>query len=280
LILVCLIATAAMAEAPKRIVSGMPAITEILFAIGAQDQIVGVTNNCNFPPEAKKKEKIGGFFLNLEKVVSLNPDLVVMQEGAQKKDIAKFQKFGLPVYVVKSETIEDVYNNVKELGVVTGHTREAEQLIFLMRQRTAQAKEKAAGHKPEIGEVLEIWGKNVNKRQALVIVGFKPLVVAGKGTFIDGILREANVENAAKDANVAYPQYSFETLVTKNPQYIIIPKGLISKEQLSKDAYFKSLEAVRQGRVLFVDQDIISRPGPRLVTAIEQVQEFVYPHPR
>ena len=261
---------------PQRIVSGMPAITEILYAIGAEDQIVGVTTNCNFPAQAKKKDRIGGFFLNLEKVVSLNPDLVILQEDAQKNDTAKFKRFGLPVYTIKVDSVNDVLKNITKLGQVTGRTLEAERLVSLMQRRISKVDKKIKNHQPVIEEVLTIWGKGVKKRKALVIVGFKPLVVAGDGTFIDDILEKAGVENVAADAKGAYPQYSFEKLVDENPQFIIIPKGLITKKQIQRDKRWKSLEAVRKNRILFVNKDIISRPGPRVVAAVEQIAEFIY----
>jgi len=269
-------ATAAMAQAPQRIVSGMPAITEILYAIGAEDQVVGVTTNCNFPPEVKKKEKIGGFFLNLEKVVSLNSDLIILQENAQNTEIVKFKRFGLPVYTIRVDSVDDVLKNITKLGQITGRTLEAERLVSLMQIRISKVDKKIKNHRTVIGEVLELWSKGVKKRKALVIVGFQPLVVAGDGTFIDDILEKAGVENVAADAKGAYPQYSFETLVDKNPQFIIIPENLITKKQIQQDKRWKSLEAVRNNRILFVNKDIVSRPGPRVVAAVEQIAEFIY----
>src|SRR3989338_7063207 len=103
------------AAVPRRIISGMPSITEMLFALKLGDRIVGVTNNCNYPPEALKKEKIGGFFLNLEKIVSLKPDLVIMIEDAQKRDIARFKKFGLPVYTINPRNVADVMAELVKL---------------------------------------------------------------------------------------------------------------------------------------------------------------------
>ncbi len=269
-------ATVAMAQAPQRIVSGMPAITEILYAIGAEDQVVGITTNCNFPPAAKKKERVGGFFINLEKVVSLNPDLVILQEDAQQKDIKKFKRFGLPVYTISVDSVEDVLKNITKLGQVTGRTLEAERLVSLMQIRISKVDKKIKNHRTVIGEVLELWGKGVKKRKALVIVGFQPLVVAGDGTFIDDILEKAGVENVAADAKGAYPQYSFEKLVDENPQFIIIPQGLITKKQIQRDKRWKSLEAVRKNRILFINEDVMSRPGPRVVAAVEQIAEFIY----
>jgi len=284
LILILLIATPVFGKVPERIVSGMPAITEILFAIGAGDQVVGVTSNCNYPLEAKKKQKVGGFFLNLEKIVSLDPDLVIMQEDAQTKDIKRFKKFGLPVHTINIKSVRDVMETIREIGGRVGKKREAEARVKEMRERINKIKKKIDSHRPSILEVLKIWNKEVlkiwnkgdDKRKALVIVGYSPLVVAGGGTFIDDILKTAGVENVAGKTKAAYPQYSFEKLVAEDPQYIIIPKNIVAKKQIEKSKRWRSLEAVRNGRILFIDPDILSRPGPRVVSAIEKIAEFVY----
>src|SRR3989339_1409147 len=113
---------------PHRIVSCIPSATEMLFAIGAESQVIGVTLNCNYPPEARKKDKVGGFDINLEKVASLKPDLVVMHAGAQVKDIAKLKKYGLPVYTMEPKTVEQVVSAIKRLGFAIGRAESAEAL--------------------------------------------------------------------------------------------------------------------------------------------------------
>jgi iron complex transport system substrate-binding protein len=107
-------------------------------------------------------------------------------------------------------------------------------------------------------------------------VGFNPLIVAGGGTFIDDILKHAGVENVAERSKAAYPQYSFEKLVEENPPYIIIAKGLVTKGQIEREKRWRGLDAVKEHRILFIDQDIISRPGPRVIYAIEKIADFVY----
>jgi iron complex transport system substrate-binding protein len=249
------------ADAPWRIISGMPSITEMLFALGLDDRIVGVTTNCNYPPAALEKEKIGGFFLNLEKIVSLKPDLVVMLEDAQKRDIQKLKEFGLPVYTVNPNSVIEVMGALVELGEVTGTKEKAEKVIDGMKKRILAVEAKV---------------RDLPPKKVLLIVGYKPLIVVGGGSFIDDVLRYAGAENIAGQAKAAYPQYSFEKLLDDNPDYLIIPEGVVERKEIEEDSRWQSLDAVKNARILFISADVLSRPGPRVVEAIEEIAEFIH----
>jgi len=278
------------ADYPRRIVSGMPSITEMLFALGLQNQVIGVTSNCNYPPAAKSKEKIGGFFLNLEKVVSLAPDLVIMDADAQKRDIKKFEAYGLTVRTVNPHSVEEVKQTLRELGDLTGTREKAEEVVAGMEKKLdfveynialagpkdefIEAKEETDGE--EIVEIVEYHLLNIKQPQVLVVIGLSPMVVVGGETLIDDMLDHAGVQNIAYQAKAAYPQYSFENLLKEDPDYIIFPEGLIRREEIKRDNRWKSLAAVRRNKILFVNSDILSRPGPRVVEAIEKIADFVY----
>lgn len=248
----------------------------MLFVLGLDEQVVGVTTNCNYPARAEEKEKIGGFFLNLEKIVSIKPDLVVMQEDAQVKDIKRFKEFGLPVCVLRLQSVEDVMAELVRLGQITSKATTAEAYVQTMRTRLASVEEKTREYRPRLFDVLKLWNPKSKQRKALVIVGLNPLIVAGEDTFINDVLKYAGVANVAAGASGQYLQYSFEKLVDDNPQYIIVPRGIIALRDLEQNKRWRSLEAVRKGRILFVDADILSRPGPRVVEAVEQIAEFIY----
>ena len=260
-ILIILLAGGVYADKPQRIISGMPSITEMLYALDLDDRIVGVTTNCNYPSQASVKEKVGGFFLNLEKVVSLKPDLVLMLEDAQKRDIQKFREFGLPVYTLSPHTVIEVMGTLIELGEVTGEKEKAEEVVEEMKKRIL---------------MVETKGKDSPPWKVLVIVGYKPLIVVGSGNFIDDIIRYAGAENVAAQTNAAYPQYSFEMLLEENPDYIVIPKGVVEWEEIKEDSRWQSLTSVKNGRILFINANILSRPGPRVVEAIEEIAEFIH----
>lgn len=261
IILILLFATAACAEYPQRIISGMPSITEMLYALSLEARVVGVTSNCNYPPEVKGKEKVGGFFMNLEKVVSLKPDLIIMLEDAQKRDVKKYQDFGLPVYPISPRTVLEVMGTLVELGEVTGAKEEAAAAVSEIKKRLL---------------TVEARVKDMPLEKVLVIVGYKPLIVVGGDNFIDDILRYAGAANIAGKAKAAYPQYSFELLLKQDPDHIIITQGIVGKKEIVGNRRWRSLSAVKNGRILFIDADVLSRPGPRVVEAVEQIAEFIH----
>lgn len=254
----------------------MPSITEMLYALSLEARVVGVTSNCNYPPEAKNKNIIGGFFLNLETIVSLKPDLVVMSGDLQNKDVERFKKFGLPVLTINPKTIDGVMESLIALGEKTGTQERAKDVVGEMQEKLHSIEAQTKEYRPSIVDVLKLWNPAEKQRKALVIVGLNPLVVAGGETFIDDILKRAAIENVAAPAKAVYPQYSFEKLVAENPQYIIIPDGLIKQEEIKKSNRWRSLEAVRKNRILFINEDLLSRPGPRVVEAVAKIANFVY----
>ncbi|MFH1390068.1 MAG: helical backbone metal receptor [Candidatus Margulisiibacteriota bacterium] len=249
---------------PKRIISCTPALTEILFALKLDREIAGVTTNCNYPPAAIKKEKIGGFMVNLEKVASLNPDLVVMQSDAQKKEIDKLTAHHLPVWSRDLRTAKELFAAIDELGKVTGRTAEARAVLKGIYKEVARVRARVKG----LGRA---------RQKVVMIVGLNPLIVVGGGNFIDDCLGWAGADNIAGKSAAAYPQFSFEKLVKVDPDAIILPQGLIRQEELKNDSRWQKLKAVRGRRVFYIDADIISRPGPRISTAAGIIADYLYP---
>ncbi|MFA5114431.1 MAG: helical backbone metal receptor, partial [Candidatus Margulisiibacteriota bacterium] len=183
---------------PKRIVSCTPALTEIIFALKLEMEVVGVTNNCDYPALARFKEKIGGYTISLEKVASLTPDVVFMQEDAQKGEIKKLVDYGLPVFSLNLRTAPEVLAGIDEIGKVTGQTREAAAILTKMRQEISVAKQRKRSGRP---------------LKVIMIVGYDPLIVVGGNNFINDYLLWAGAENIAGQSKSAYPQFSFEKLV-------------------------------------------------------------------
>jgi len=252
----------ALPTVPQRIISAMPSITEMLYALDLGDQIVGVTSNCNYPPQVEKKAKVGGFFLNLEKVVSLKPDLIVMLKGAQDQDIKKFKRFGLTVYPINPDSVKGVMDSLIELGGVTGKQARARKVVQVMQKR--------------LGKIKIDFKSILKRKKVIVIVGHKPLIVAGAGTFIDGILIYAGVDNIGAQVKGEYPQYSLEKLVNENPDCLIIPQGMIELAKIKSDKRWRDIEAVKNNKILFIDPDTLSRPGPRVVDVVEEIAAFVH----
>ncbi|MFA6169722.1 MAG: helical backbone metal receptor [Candidatus Margulisiibacteriota bacterium] len=247
---------------PNRIVSCTPALTEIIFALKLEAKVIGVTNNCDYPAPAKLKEKIGGYTISLEKVASLKPDIVFMQEDAQKGEIKKLVDYGLPVFSLNLRTAPEVLAGIDEIGKVTGQTREAAALLAKMRREILAIKQNSSGRP---------------KKKVIMIVGYDPLIVVGGNNFINDYLVWAGAENIAAHSKSAYPQFSFEKLVQIDPAVIIIPEGLVKKEQVESDSRWQRLSAVRKHRLLFMDAALVSRPGPRIATAAKIVADYLYP---
>ena len=218
----------------------------MLFAVEAGDKVVGVTTNCNYPSAAKKINKIGGFTLNLEKLTSLKPDLIILLAEAQKPEIDKLKNFGLPVLALNARNVNEVLQSLAKLGELTGNNRRAERLVANMRSRINAVKPR--GMKAILAQP-----------RVLVVVGCDPLIVAGGGTFIDDVVKYAGGVNIARNVKGAYPQYSLEMLVKENPDHIILPEGLLF-----------SGRGIKSKR-MFINADILTRPGPRVVEAIEKI---------
>lgn len=244
----------ASVQYPQRIVSGIPSVTEMLFAIGAGDKVVGVTTNCNYPPAATKITKVGGYSLNLEKLSALKPDLIILLEEAQRPEIDKLKRFGLPVLAINARTVDEVFSSLIKLGEVTGNKGRAERLVGRMKERINAVKPRG------LRAILE-------QPRVLVIVGTNPLIVAGGGTFIDDVVKYAGGKNIARNVKGAYPQFSMEMLAKENPDHIILPEGAINRVEIMNELRGRGINS----KLVYVNADILTRPGPRVVEAIEKI---------
>ena len=260
LLIICIISFSSLCNAyPQRIVSTMPSITEILFALGVGDKVVGVTLNCNYPKEAAKKEKIGLMNINLEKIISLKPDMIIMLKDSQLQDVERLKSRKLPVITINPHSIKDVFKSIEYIGSITGSQNRAQRLASDLRYRLAMVSSR---------------DKNVIPKSVLVMVGYKPLISAGKANFINDVIEKAGGVNAIK-SKAAYPQINFEELYRLDPDVIIIPKSIMGASEIKRDNKLARLSAVQNGKILWVDSDVLFRPGPRIVDAVEIVARFL-----
>jgi len=253
---------------PKRIISLSPANTEILFALGLDEEIVGVTEFCNHPPGAKGKEKIGGYSNpNLEKIVSLKPDLILADYGNPIKGIKQIESLGYTLVGLNPKTIEDILRNLKLVGKITGKTKEASELISNMKERLNSVEEKVRSLDKD------------EKARVLYVIWYKPLWTAGSGTFIDELIKKAGGINIASELS-GYKQMSLEKVIEKNPQVIVVGE---SKDQpnlvktVKEETTLSGTDAFRNNRIYTIDTDIVSRSGPRIVDALEQLAKLLHP---
>ncbi|MCL6450640.1 MAG: cobalamin-binding protein [Acetobacteraceae bacterium] len=254
---------------PQRIISLAPSNTEILFALGAGGRVVGVTDNCNYPPEAAQRERLGGAFdaahVNFERVVALSPDLILGLGGAREV-VERLEGLGLRVFAVEARNLDEVFESIVTVGRLVGLEKTARGLADHLRMRADRVSLAAASLKPEERPLVffEIWPD--------------PLMTAGPGTFIHDLIELAGGRNIAADADQPYPLFSLEALIARDPQVIVttFPETVEALSAGTRPGW-SGLSAVRDGRVRLVDQDLVSRPGPRLVEGLEAMARAIHP---
>jgi iron complex transport system substrate-binding protein len=252
-------------SAPQRIVSLAPNHTEVLYALGLGERVVGVTEYCNYPPEAAEKPKVGDFVnTDLELVVGLEPDLVLATTMHMAETVPALQDRGLVVFVLDPQSVDSVLDEIRVLGEITGQEAEADALIADMQARIDAVQEKVAGApRPKV-----FWELGPE------------LFTVGPGTFVDDLIDLAGGENVAADADASWPQLSVEAIVLKDPDVIVLADHNYGQtvEMVKERPGWEDIAAVREGRVIeIVDDDIVSRPGPRLVEGVEFLARALHP---
>ncbi|HLR09049.1 MAG TPA: ABC transporter substrate-binding protein [Bacillota bacterium] len=255
-------------EEPERIVSLMPSNTEIAFALGLEEKIVGVSDHDNYPEEALDKEKIGGMELNIEKIISLEPDLVLAHPTNDPDGIEQLEDADIPVFNINDATnFDEVYESIDMLGEVTGTIEQSEEIVAEMKEDLADL-EKKADDIPE-DDVKTVY----------VEISPEPeIFTPGKNTFEDEILSIINAENAAGDED-GWVELSEEAVVEMNPDVIVLTYDDVDdpvEAVLERDAW-QDIDAIKNEQVVQVDTDLVSRPGPRLVEGAEALAEVIYP---
>lgn len=256
-----------LTKQPKRIVSLIPSNTEILYKLGLGKQIVGVTDNDDYPADVKNKEKVGGFQLNIEKIISLKPDLVLAQSLISKDSIDQLRATGITVAVIKNPlSFEDVYQSIDTIGKLTGTEVNANKVIKSMKAKVQTVKATIQKH------------PDLKKKKVWVEISAPPdIYTTGKGTFMNEIITDIGASNAA-GALEGYPKVSEEEAVKYNPDVIILTYGGAKDIQkvLNRSAW-KDVSAIRNKQVYTIDTNLVSRPGPRIAEGVEQLAKIVYP---
>lgn len=250
-------------ETPNRIISLSPNTTEILFAMGLGDKIVGVTNFCNYPEEVKKKPKIGGMSNpSLEAVVSSKPDIVVMTtDGNPKEFEERLRSLKIRTYVFKARRLSELPLGIRELGLALDVKDKAEIL----------AKE-IEGTMNKVVHSSLITHHSSPKKKVLFIIWPEPLIVAGPGTLIDDVITLLGAENIAAKAKTSYPKYSIEEIIRQSPDVIFVGKGHTDIKEVSENLLKRIalVPAVKYNAVCYMS-DSIYRLGPRVVQGIKEM---------
>lgn len=255
---------------PQRIVSLAPNITEILFALNLREKIVGVTRYCDYPGEALAKERIGGMVNpNLEKIKSLNPDLVIGFRGNPLRVIERLRRLKIPVFVLEmGSNFESIFSIIETVGRITKTEKKSEVLLNSMKEKylKLQFALQSVIHKPKV--FLSLHG-----------IG---LWTCGKESFLHDLLIKAKGENIAASVSRRYVNYNREQLIHDNPEIVIIlakSKKEFDKvrEWIRRSAHLESLRAVQEDRIYFLDENLATRPGPRLMDALAQLAYLLHP---
>jgi len=256
---------------PERIISLSPSTTEILFAVGAGDQVVGVTNRCDFPLEAKTRNIIGGFSektISIEKILFLEADIVFSGGSYQQTIIDALMQAGIIVYAVDAQSFTEVYRVIEAIGSLTGHPVKTAEHIDYMKGLESQIMQVSALI-PEEKRVRVLWE-----------VWDNPFITAGPGAAIGQVITKAGGINIFQDVEQDYPVINVEEIIARNPDVIMGPDNheeALTLENIINRTGWDTINAVKEERIYILDGNITSRPGPRIVNALGLVSRALYP---
>jgi iron complex transport system substrate-binding protein len=255
-----------LAKPPVRVVSLAPSITEMLFALGLDEQIVGVTEFCDYPAGAKSKAKVGYANPNMETIIGLQPDMVLAPKDFLRPDLqVKLEQLKIPVFVLDAKTLEDIPLQLHTLGTMFEKKSAASDVTQHMRQRMTELKLKV---------------ETLPKKRVLYVLNSQPLISVGPGSFIHQMIGVAGGVNVAAQAGVAYPRLSMETVLKEDPEVLIFPSGEVETVPRSEQQQWRrwdSLSAVKQQRFHEVSSNLLNRPGPRVIEGLEQLVRAIHP---
>ncbi len=253
-----------VARHPQRIISLAPSVTEVIYLLGAENRLIGVTTHCDWPDSVRSKPRIGDLINpNYELILAAKPDLVIASTaGNDRSAVMKLADLGLPVYVTAPRSVEKIFETVAAIGRITDCVARGEALVSNMKQRLAKVERRLTG--------LPVL-------RAFFITWFDPLLTPGKETFETGVLRLAGVSSISEDIDEFYPRYSLEQILARDPDVIITVNHEGSPlPDLHRLPGWQNLRAVRQGRV-YVLNEVFQHPSPRFVDGVEELAQKLHP---
>jgi len=262
--------------APQRIISTAPSITELLYALGLGDHVVGVTRFCRYPPEAQLKPKIGDYTSpNLEAIAALRPDMVIVQTNPVRLR-ERLTALKLNVLEINQDSIAALYGSIQQVGAATGAESQAAKLAQNIRSHLEQVQARAS--KLPAQKVMFVVGRTPQRLDGLIVVG--------QASYLNEVITLAGGVNVFRDASASYPSVSLEDVFARNPDVILDmgemsdTVGVTVQQKAAVVALWKrasSISAVRNGRVIAVASDIFVVPGPRIVQAADELLQMFHP---
>jgi iron complex transport system substrate-binding protein len=251
---------------PARIVSTAPTPTEILFAVGAGDNVVGVDDYSDYPAEVANLTKVGTVELNVEVILSLDPDLIVSSDLVPLAQLDQLEQQGIPYVILAARTIDDVFRDIKMVGFITGHIQEAHDLVVQLQSRVHAVENKTLAD-------------SVSKPK--VYLEFYPMWTYGSGSFGNDLIQLAGGTNIAGNTNDEYVPVTDEFVIAQNPDMIIYTVGQnydgTTPDTIAARPGWSGISAVAGSKMYPIDDNLVSRYGPRIVDALEQLAEIIHP---
>jgi iron complex transport system substrate-binding protein len=251
---------------PMRIISLVPSATEILFTIGAQARLVGRTDFCDYPAEARRKPSVGGMLApSLEGIVALKPDLVVATPAGNRHET--FDQLGMlniPVFLVNPVTVSDVLDVISRLGRLTERAEAADRTVAAMRERIEAVTARVSGRvRPRVLYVL--WPD--------------PLIVPGRGALVSELIALAGGDSVTADGGQGYPRYSMEAALARDPEVIVLASHGSERSPLVRSKWERlgQVPAIAAGRLYSMDGNLMHRYGPRMVDGLERLARLIHP---
>jgi iron complex transport system substrate-binding protein len=254
-------------DTPQRVVALAPSITEIIYALGQEHLLKGVTLYSDYPPEAARLPKVGSYVqLNLEKIVALTPDLCIAIKDGNPREVAnRLESLNIPVYAVNPRNLETVMTTILEIGNLLNATQQADILVQRMRSRVHNVKSlvEQAGYRPRV----------------FYQIGISPIVSVGTDTFMHELIVLAGGKNLAQGP-VAYPRFSREQVLALSPEIFIITsmaRQAVFEQVKAEWSRWPHMPAVRDHRIFLEDSNFFDRPTPRLVDGLELLVKLIHP---
>lgn len=259
---------------PERIVSLAPNLTEIVFLLGREGTLVGVTRFCNVPPRAGALPRVGGIVdPDVERIVAARPDLVLCTtDGNPKEKVRVLEETGIPCFAVGPQDLSGVFETIERVGALLGVPAKAREEAARLRERTSRVARSGSCGRPGAGPAA---GGPAGGPRVLFAVSTSPIIAAGKGTFLDELVRTAGGTNAAGAFSGRYPRLSVEDLIVAAPDVILVAAMTGVEKFPAEVTRWKEIPAFRDGEVVSLDGDLVTRPGPRMVSALEEVSRVL-----
>ncbi|MGH7277939.1 MAG: ABC transporter substrate-binding protein [Candidatus Rokuibacteriota bacterium] len=255
-----------LSEAPRRIVSLVPSVTELIHALGGEDRLAGRTDFCDYPVAARRVPSVGGMLApDLETIVALEADLVVAtRDGNREETFIQLRRLGIPTFVVAADRVGDVYELIARVGRLTGREAAVGPLVERLQERIAAVQRAVASYRPP---------------RVLYVLWPDPLIVPGRDVLVSELIRIAGGDSITAREATPYPRYSVEAAVARAPEVVILASHGANIGDVARDKWQRltSLPAIKAGRIHAVDGNLLHRYGPRMVEGLEDLARAIHP---